>query len=230
MKKFLMLLVAVFVTITAFSAEFTLRDAVLWQGRKGIGAVTPSIDGESYYQLRNGSQVVKVSFKTGAEQVVFDSKTARDCSITQWSGFELSADEGKVLLYTNQEPIYRYSFTADYYVYELRHNKLTKLSEAGREQIATFSPDGRMVAFVHENNIYIKKLDYGSQVAVTTDGKKNQVINGVPDWVYQEELDMLNGMAWSPDNLTLSFIRWDESQVPMYPLQMYNGACNPIKE
>ena len=230
MKRFVFLIVTLLSVACVFAEEFTLRDAVLWQGKKGIGAVLPSVDGESYYQLRGGDKVVKVSFKTGNEQVIFDSSTARDCNISQWSGFEMAPDESKILLYTNYEAIYRHSFRADYYVYEIRHNKLTKLSEAGREEIATFSPDARMVAFVHDNNIYIKKLDYGTQVAVTTDGKKNNVINGVPDWVYQEELDLLNGMAWSPDNLTLSFIRWDESNVKTYPLQMYHGACNPIKE
>ena len=83
---------------------------------------------------------------------------------------------------------------------------------------------------MRDNYIYVNILYYCTQVAVSTDGKKNNVINGVPDWVYQEELDLLNGMAWSPDNLTLSFIRWDESNVKTYPLQMYHGACNPIKE
>lgn len=229
MKKLLMMVFALCVCANAYAEDFTLRDAVLYQGKKGIGEVATSIDGESYYQMRGMDKIVKVSFKTGAEQVVFDASTARDCNISQWSGFAMSPDESKILLYANSELIYRHSFRADYYVYELRHNKMTKLSKAGGEEIATFSPDGRMVAYVHDNNIYIKKLDYGTEVAVTTDGKKNSVINGVPDWVYQEELAMTNSLAWSPDNLTLSFIRWDESNVKTYPLQMYKSACNPIK-
>jgi dipeptidyl-peptidase-4 len=228
-NRILLLIVAFVASVFATAEAFTMRDAVLWQGKKGIGSVTPSIDGVSYYQMRGASKIVKVDYKTGAETVAFDSSTARDCEISQWNGFELSPDESKILLYVNYEPIYRHSFRADYYVYEIRHNKLSKLSNAGREEIATFSPDGRMVAYVHQNNIYIKKLDYGSEVAVTTDGKINQVINGVPDWVYQEEFGLLNSLAWAPDNLTLSFIRWDESEVPMYTMQMYNGACNPIK-
>ncbi len=229
MKKLLMMVFALCVCANAYAEDFTLRDAVLYQGKKGIGEVSTSIDGESYYQMRGMDKIVKVSFKTGVEQVVFDASTARDCNISQWNGFSMSPDESKILLYANSELIYRHSFRADYYVYELRHNKMTKLSKAGGEEIATFSPDGRMVAYVHDNNIYIKKLDYGTEVAVTTDGKKNSVINGVPDWVYQEELAMTNSLAWSPDNLTLSFIRWDESKVKTYPLQMYKSACNPIK-
>ena len=230
MRKVALLMLVMSVALVTNAEAFTLRDAVLWQGKKGIGSVTPSADGVSYYTLSGGSKVLKVDFKTGSESVVFDAATARDCDVKHFSGFEMSEDESKILLYTNEEMIYRYSFRADHYVYEIRHNKVTKLSDEGQEEIATFSPDGRMVAFVHQNNIYIKKLDYGSVVPVTKDGKVNEIINGVPDWVYQEEFGLLSSLAWSPDNLTLSFVRWDESHVPMYSMQMYHGACNPIEE
>ncbi len=230
MRKVALLMLVMSVAMLANAEAFTLRDAVLWQGKKGIGSVTPSADGVSYYTLRGGSKVLKIDFKTGSESVVFDAATARDCEVKNFSGFEMSEDESKILLYTDVEMIYRYSFRADHYVYEIRHNKVTKLSDEGQEEIATFSPDGRMVAFVHQNNIYIKKLDYGSVVPVTKDGKVNEIINGVPDWVYQEEFGLLSSLAWSPDNLTLSFVRWDESHVPMYSMQMYHGACNPIEE
>ena len=230
MRKVALLMLVMSAALVVNAEAFTLRDAVLWQGKKGIGSVTPSADGVSYYTLRDGSKVLKVDFKSGGESVVFDAATARDCDVKHFSGFLMSEDEGKILLYTDVESIYRYSFRADHYVYEIRHNKVTKLSDEGGEEIATFSPDGRMVAFVHQNNIYIKKLDYGSVVPVTKDGKVNEIINGVPDWVYQEEFGLLNSLAWAPDNLTLSFIRWDESRVPMYSMQMYHGACNPIEE
>lgn len=206
----------------------TLEDAVLGQSRPfGIEQMTPANDGEFYYALsRDHSQIVKRSYKTGEDvAVIFNSSSARDCNVDYWSGFEMSEDESKILLYTDTKPIYRYSIAADYYVYEIRHNKLTKLSDAGGEEIATMSPDARMVAFVKDNNVYVKKLDYGTVVAVTTDGKQNSIINGVPDWVYQEEFGLLNSFAWSPDCLTLSFIRWDESNVPMYNINVYEGAC-----
>ena len=196
MRKVALLMLVMSVALVTNAEAFTLRDAVLWQGKKGIGSVTPSADGVSYYTLRGGSKVLKVDFKTGSESVVFDAATARDCDVKHFSGFEMSEDESKILLYTNEEMIYRYSFRADHYVYEIRHNKVTKLSDEGQEEIATFSPDGRMVAFVYQNNIYIKKLDYGSVVPVTKDGKVNEIINGVPDWVYQEEFGLLSSLAW----------------------------------
>ncbi|MBR5102820.1 MAG: S9 family peptidase, partial [Muribaculaceae bacterium] len=192
-----------------------------------VGAVTPStVDGESYYRMNDdGDRIEKVSYRTGEASEVFNSATARDCKVKLFEGFAMSADEGKILLWTNVNKIYRHSFSADYYVFEVRHNKLTKLTPEGGEEIATLSPDGRMVAFVKNNNVYIKKLDYDTQVAVTTDGAKNKIINAVPDWVYQEEFGMLNSFTWSPDNLMLAFIRFDESEVPMYSMTLYAGDC-----
>ncbi len=219
---------------TALGAQaLDIQDFVLSQSRPHtIGEVNPALDGGSYYQLSpDGQKIEKCSFKTDATTgTVFDAATARGAKLDQVDGYKMSADESKILLWTNVEPIYRHSFKADYYVYDVRHNKLTKLSDAGGEEIATMSPDGRMVAYVKDNNIYIHKLDYGTQVAVTTDGKKNEVINGVPDWVYQEEFGILNSLTWSPDNLMLAFIRWDEKDVPMYSMTLYGGYCQPREE
>lgn len=132
MRKVALLMLVMSVALVTNAEAFTLRDAVLWQGKKGIGSVTPSADGVSYYTLRGGSKVLKVDFKTGSESVVFDAATARDCDVKHFSGFEMSEDESKILLYTNEEMIYRYSFRADHYVYEIRHNKVTKLSDEGQ--------------------------------------------------------------------------------------------------
>ncbi len=214
-----------------FNAQaLTMEQAVLSQNKpNNVGMVISSIDGESFYRLSDdNSKIEKVNYRTGQiDGTVFDSSTARDCTIKEWEGFTMSADEGKILLYNNSEPIYRHSIKANYYVYEVRHNKLVKLTDAGGEEIPTFSPDGRMVAFVKDNNVFVKKLDYGTTVQATTNGVKNRIINAVPDWVYQEEFGLLNSFAWSPDNLVLSFIQWDETDVPTYGIQMYEGACNP---
>ena len=87
-----------------------------------------------------------------------------------------------------------------------------------------------MVAFVRDNNIYVAKIDYGTEVAVTKDGKKNEVTNGVPDWVYQEEFGMLSSLAWSPDSKMLAFVKWNESNVKMYDLPLYRGSCDVMDE
>lgn len=208
---------------------FELYDAVLYNRPHGIGQMVSSINGKHYYKFDDTKAAIeKVSYATGeVVGTIFDSNTARNCNIKEWEGFKMSEDESKILLYTASEPVYRYSFKADYYIYEVRHNKLMKISQDGGEEIATMSPDARQVAYVKDNNVYIFKVDYGSTVAVTKNGEKNKIINAVPDWVYQEEFGILNSFAWSPDNLTLSFIQWDESEVPMYKMPMYKGACNP---
>ena len=133
---------------TALGAQaLDIQDFVLSQSRPHtIGEVNPALDGGSYYQLSpDGQKIEKCSFKTDATTgTVFDAATARGAKLDQVDGYKMSADESKILLWTNVEPIYRHSFKADYYVYDVRHNKLTKLSEAGGEEIATMSPDGRM--------------------------------------------------------------------------------------
>lgn len=222
------ILVAIIFLGTVKSNAFELYDAVLYNRPAGIGQMISSIDGKHYYRFDDTKAIIeKVSYATGdVVGTIFDSGTARYCNIKEWDGFEISEDESKILLYTDTKPVYRYSFKADYYIYDIRHNKLMKISQEGGEEIATMSPDARQVAYVKNNNVYIFKVDYGSTVAVTKNGEKNKIINAVPDWVYQEEFGLLNSFAWSPDNLTLSFIQWDESDVPMYKMSMYKGVCN----
>ena len=100
-------------------------------------------------------------------------------------------------------------------------------SQFEKQQEPTFSPDGRMVAFVADNNIYIKKLDYKTEVAVTTDGERDKVINGIPDWSYEEEFSMHRAMTWAPDNLSLAYLKFNEADVLPYSLPIYQGTCSP---
>lgn len=228
-NRLAVLFAALFIVVTLQSSAFELYDAVLYNRPVGIGQMVSALDGKFYYKFDTSRGAIeKVSYATGeVTGKVFDSATARNCNVKEWEGFTMSEDESKILLFTASQPIYRYSFKADYYIYDVRHNKVMKVSPDGGEEIATMSPDGRQVAYVKDNNVYIFKVDYGSTVAVTKNGEKNKIINGVPDWVYQEEFGLLNSFAWSPDNLTLSFIQWNESEVPMYHLTMYKGVCNP---
>ncbi|MCH4156414.1 MAG: S9 family peptidase [Muribaculaceae bacterium] len=232
MKYKILAIVMILSSFALCSSAFTLQDAVLSQhSPRTAGSITPAADGENYYKMVGGSKINKISYKTGATvETVFDSSTARDCTVKKWDGYIMSADGSQILLYTNSEPVYRHSIKADYYTFEVRHNKLTKLSTAGGEEIPTFSPDSRMVAYVKDNNVHIRKLDYGTDVAVTTDGMKNKIRNAIPDWVYQEEFDMLNSFCWSPDNAILSFIRFDETDVPLYHVPLYNNSCEPNQD
>ena len=162
-----------------------------------------------------------------------DVTHTRNNNIPRIAGFTLSPDGSKLLVHAGATPIYRRSSTASYYIYELRTRILTPLSEEHTSQRAPlFSPDSRMVAFVSptDNNIYLKKLDYGTEVAVTTDGAINSIINGVPDWVYEEEFATDCSMAWAGDCATLCYLKYDESSVPQYSFKLYEGTCQPMSQ
>lgn len=189
-------------------------------------------DGESYLLLSDdGKSIVQYETATGKSiATVFDATHTRNNSIDAIEGFILSQDGTRMLVYNNVTPIYRHSFNASYYTFDIKRNILEPLSLSHSvQQAPVFSNDARMVAFMApDNNIYIKKIDYNSEVAATTDGAVNKVLNGVPDWVYQEEFATTVSMAWSADNLTLSYIKYNESEVPMYNMTMYQGACDPM--
>lgn len=187
-------------------------------------------DGQSYLvRSDDGRSLIVKDIATGKDiNTLFDVTHTRETTLPDFEGFILSPDASKIMVWRNSESIYRRSSTAEYYVYEVRSRLLKPLSTAHpRQSVPVFSPDSRMVAFVAENNIYAAKLDYGTEVAVTTDGAPGKIINGATDWAYEEEFSVTSLIAWAPDNLTLCYVRFDESQVPVYTLPIYAGTCNP---
>lgn len=187
-------------------------------------------DGLSYLQMSaDGKRIVRFDTATGKElETIFDCTHTRETTIESIEGFRLSPDGSRLLLYRDTESVYRHSFTATYYVFEIKRNILLPLStEHPRQQLAVMAPNGLMVAFVSDNNIYLKKLIYNTETAVTTDGKANEIINGMPDWVYEEEFKSLGSLLWSPDCTTLCYLKYDESKVPLYTLPIYDSYCRP---
>ncbi len=190
-------------------------------------------DGLTYAQLSaDGKRIVAVNIADGKEaETLFDITYTRETTLPDFEGFILSPDASKILVWRNSEPVYRRSFTAQYYVYERRSRLLRPLStDHTRQSVPLFSPDSRMVAFVADNNIYAAKLDYQTEVPVTTDGSAGNIINGATDWTYEEEFTTTSLMAWAPDNLTLCYVRSDESMVPVYTLPLYQGTCHPMDQ
>lgn len=185
-------------------------------------------DGNFYLQLsRDRKSIVKFDTKTGKEvETIFSVDNTRETKLPSIEGFAMSPDGSKIMVWRNKSMIYRRSFTASYYVYEIRSRILQPLSEErNTQQSPIFSPDGRMVAYVFDNNIYVKKLDYGTDIPVTTDGVKTQIINGVPDWTYEEEFTTSCSMTWAPDNSTLCYLKYNETDVPVYSIPLYKGNC-----
>ncbi|MDD4992749.1 MAG: S9 family peptidase [Paludibacter sp.] len=179
-------------------------------------------DGENYTLLVNNKAVVKYNYKTGATvDTIFSVTGVKNCPIKQISGYEFSPNENKLLVYTNKKYRYRRTFTADYYVYDIKRKEIAPLSDNGSQEVPLFSPDSRYIAFARENNLYLKKLDFNTESAITTDGQFGSIINGTPDWVYEEEFEQTRYFEFSPDSKMVAFVRFDESKVPEYSFPVY---------
>lgn len=197
-----------------------------------ISGIDPIQGTDQYAQIKEGGkQIVRCSFKSGEETgVLFDVDNTQGERISSFDGYIMSPDGTRMLICTNRKPIYRRSYKADFYIYTIKSRKLEKLSDDGSEQIPTWSPDGQQVAFVRDNNIYLVKLLYDNALSqVTTDGKFNSIINGLPDWVNEEEFGFNSALAFNADGTMLCWIKYDESQVKTYSLQLYKGM-DPSKE
>ncbi|MBQ8674059.1 MAG: S9 family peptidase [Bacteroides sp.] len=240
MKRIGFILLCCLCAWTAFAQggkELELKEVLSGKFRPDniYGVIPIPGDGEHYSQMnREGTQIIKYSFKTGKEvEVLFDATTARECPFKQFDSYSFSPDGSCLLIATETAPIYRHSYTAVHYLYSLNrniegqiNNKVERLSDGGPQQIPVFSPDGSMVAFVRENNIFLVKRYYGnSESQVTEDGKRNEILYGTPDWVYEEEFAFDRALEFSADSKMLAFIRWDESQVPSYSFPLFAGMA-----
>ncbi|MBR1504578.1 MAG: DPP IV N-terminal domain-containing protein, partial [Prevotella sp.] len=193
-----------------------------------MAAVRTMPDGETYTQLSDdGRRIVQYSFKTGKEvAVLFDVATAKGSQLDAIDDYMLSPDGSRLLVQTNTQRIYRHSLTATYYIYTIRNNRLVPLSDHGPQQTPLFSPDGLQIAFVRDNNIFIVKLLYdNAEVQITKDGKRNEIINGIPDWVNEEEFSNDRAMVFTADSKQLVWVRYDESKVPQYSMQLFKGLA-----
>lgn len=184
-------------------------------------------DGKHYTtQSRNGD-IVKYNYKNGKEVETLFSGKKHGMDIAD---YHFNADETKILIETEKEPIYRHSYTAEYFVFDIEKKKLIPLSKNGRQQVASFSPSGDKVAFVRKNNIFIKDLKSGKETQVTDDGEFNKILNGIPDWVYEEEFGFNKAYIWLPDGENLAYIKFDETEVPTYSITMFAGRRPTLAE
>lgn len=186
-------------------------------------AIKGMMDGEYYTQLSaDGKTISKYSYKTGKEvQVLFDADKARGAKVKSIEGYFFSPTEKLMLVYTNSEKIYRRSFVADYYIFDPERNKMEALTDsAGKQRDPLFSPNGRNIVFYRGHNLYLKKLDYDTESAVTKDGC-DTLFNGVADWLYEEEFGVTNLIAWSADSKLIAFVSLNEKNVGTYSFDVF---------
>ncbi len=191
--------------------------------QKQVRSINWMKDGSFYSALENG-RIVKHQVTDGAAvETLFDEGVSVENlgqKITI-ADYTLSSNEQKILIETDPEQIYRRSSRAENFVYDIKTKKLAKLSSGGKQSFATFSPDGTKIAFVRQNNLFMVDLNTMSERQITTDGKWNNIINGMCDWVYEEEFSFAKAFFWSPDSRKIAFYTFDESKVPEYNMQMW---------
>ena len=235
MKRLFLTITALLMFVATMSAggKLTLPDITSGKfAAKTVNGINPIEGTDTYARIsQDGERAVCCSFKTGKElSVLFDVKNTMGCKIDGFDDYVLSPDGKRMLIQTKTERIYRRSFKADFYIYNIESRRLDRLSDGDKQQIPTWSPDGQQVAFVRGGNIFLVKLLYdNAEIQVTKDGKFNEVINGLPDWVNEEEFGFNSALTFNADGTMICWIRYDESKVKTYSLEMYKGM-KPAKE
>jgi dipeptidyl-peptidase-4 len=215
-------------------AQKQLSNELIWTGSEFsteyVYAVNSMNDGEHFTLLEN-NKINKYSYKNFGEPIatILDGKKLmHNNQKIVIEDYEFNADESKLLIATNIKSIYRRSYTADYYIFDLKTNKLKKLIDKDTpQQLADFSPDGSKVAFVMENNLYYLDLMANEIRAITNNGTKNEIINGGTDWVYEEEFEITKGFYWAPNSQKISFFQFNEKEVPEFTMFYYYGKTYP---
>ncbi|MBS1651846.1 MAG: S9 family peptidase [Bacteroidetes bacterium] len=172
------------------------------------------------YELKTQKKIGSI---VNANDIVFKEKKI------DISTYQFSPDEKKLLLYEDVEMVYRRSPKANYYVYDITSKTTVQISDKGKQLFPSFSPDGNKIAYVRDNNIYIKSLINNEEIAVTNDGELNKIKNGWGDWVYEEEFSKADYFDWSSDSRYLSYVKFDESNVKEYSMDIYKGKLYPEK-
>ncbi|MBR0176103.1 MAG: S9 family peptidase [Bacteroidales bacterium] len=228
------LLISLFLVFGAISASaqekknFELEDLYLRPtfSARSVRGMNSMKDGKTYASFEKG-QLNIYNYKTGKlENTLFgiaDLTLHPDSLPIGLQDYTLSANEDKMLCATEMESIYRHSFHAMYYVYDFKTKTLQPLSENGKQRLATFSPDATKVAFMRDNNLFIKDLATGKEKQFTDDGLYNHIINGAPDWVYEEEFSFSQGFFWSPDSKRIAYMKFDESKVREFQMEVVEG-------
>ncbi|WP_179333490.1 S9 family peptidase [Winogradskyella costae] len=190
---------------------------------------------QALHSMENGNQYSVLNFDRQSRTStidIYDYKTLKkvktlvsSADIAEIQGFfdySFNTDESKIILTTKSQPVFRRSTLGEYYIYDIASKEVTKVSD-DLVQEPTLSPDGTKVAYGFENNLFVKDLKSGNVEQLTTDGEKNKIINGITDWVYEEEFSFVRAFDWNADSNQIAFIRFDETDVPEFSMDVYGS-------
>lgn len=219
-------LLFLFVSFTSFAQQISLED--VWLTYKfypsSLDEIRSTSNGENYTINNNGESIVLYSFKTGKEikKIFSINDITSDVKPTKIDEYFFSDDEKKILIASEKERIYRHSSLNKFYIYDIPSKQMKLISDQ-KLQEATLSPNGQFVAYVNKNNLFVKDLSTNIETAVTNDGEKNKIINGIPDWVYEEEFSFSKAYEWSSDNHYIAYLKFNESDVKEFSMPIYKG-------
>ena len=180
-------------------------------------------------QARNGQQIDLYDYASLKKvATLIDTKDFPQLS-DGIDSYTFSEDEKQILIANNTQPIFRHSFTADYFLYNITSKQLVKLFDFPVQE-PTLSPDGKKIAYAKDNNLFVYDIASKTTTSITTDGKKNSIINGITDWVYEEEFAFVKAFDWSADSKKIAFIRFDESEVPEFSMSIFQKELYPKVE
>jgi dipeptidyl-peptidase 4 len=226
-------LLFVFLSFSVFAQEITLEQ--IWGGAfrtKGMDELY-ALKMSNEYSVLNYDRTTKntsidvYDFAT-LEKVRTLINTSDVANLNSIDSYLFNATETKLLLATNSSPIFRHSFTANYFVYDIATKNLQAVTNKAVQE-PSFSKDGMQVAYAFENNLYILDLDTKKETQITTDGEKNKIINGITDWVYEEEFAFVKAYEWNKDGSKIAYIKFNETDVPEFSMDMFNQGLYPTQ-
>ncbi len=222
MKKTVFILISLlaFISINADNLLFDITDG---KYKSDTGFSPKSMkDGEHYTLMTDNQTIVKYSYKTGeAIDTLLSINKVKIKLIDSFSGYIMSPSESKILVYTNVEKRYRRSYTADYYIYDIKYKEFDPLSAKSPQESPVFSDDDRYIAFAHNRNLYMKKVEFKTDIQITKDGEEGKISNGISDWLYEEEFGKTYSYTWSPDSKLLAYVKFNEKNIKKFSFQTF---------
>ena len=217
------------ITVFTANADNLLYDITDGKFRPDMSQIPVSLnDGEHYTLMVDSQTIVKYNYRTGvAVDTLLSIRNMKDKLIDSFSGYIMSPKETKILVYKNAKKRYRRSFTAEYYIYDIKYKEFDPLSSKTPQEAPVFSADDRYIAFAHRNNLHMKKVDFKTDIQITKDGEAGKISNGIADWLYEEEFEATYHYAWCPDSKLLAYIKFDETEVKEFSFQTFLSKDKP---